>query len=306
MLVQENQILQFEPTVTVGVCVKNGKAVINGAINSILSQDFPHELMEVIFVDDGSVDSTLSVIKSYFPLFDMSVAVFHHEWRGLGPTRNVVCNNARGNYIIWVDCDMTFPKDFVKKQVEFMASNPVVGIGKANYGLSSQENLVSELENMEFAISNIRDPEKKDSAPLGTGGSIYRTKVLRQVGCFNEQIKGSGEDMDVERRIRKAGWQLAITPAVFFENRRKTWKSLWAEYCWHGEGGAFLFKDRNQSFNVKNMFPILVLKLELSRVIIAYKLTHRKVALLLPFHYFFKRVAWVFGFLRRYSKNNFK
>lgn len=299
------RLVSSEPKVTIGVCVRNGKQVISGAIESIRSQDFPHELMEVIFVDDGSVDSTLSVIRSYAPLLDMSVTVFHHDWRGLGPTRNVVCNNARGSYIIWVDCDMTFSKDFVRRQFEFMTRNPLVGIGKGSYGLSSQANLVSELENMEFAITNVRNSKSKNSAPLGAGGSIYRTKVLRQVGGFDERIQGSGEDMDIERRIRTAGWLLAVTPAIFFENRRKTWKSLWTEYCWHGEGGAYLLKEHNPSLDVQMAFPILVLKAELSRVIIAYKLTHRKIALLLPFHYFFKRAAWTYGFLRAYSKSIF-
>jgi glycosyltransferase involved in cell wall biosynthesis len=293
-----------EPEVTIGVCVKNGAQVIGGAIESIISQDFPHEFMEVIFVDDGSVDSTLSVIKSYAPLMDMPVTVFHHDWEGLGHTRNVVSTNARGNYIIWVDCDMTFNKDFVRLQFEFMTQNPLVGIGKGSYGLSLQANLVSNLENMEFAISNVRNSEDKNSV-LGAGGSIYRTKVLRQVGGFDECIRGSGEDMDVEQRIRATGWHLAITPAVFFENRRKTWNSLWREYCWHGEGGAYLIKERNQSFDVQTTFPLLVLKAEISRVIIAYKLTHRKIALLLPLHYLFKRTAWIYGFLRKYSKSSF-
>ncbi|MEM2601852.1 MAG: glycosyltransferase, partial [Candidatus Bathyarchaeia archaeon] len=42
---------------------------------------------EVIFVDDGSEDATLSIIKKYIPKMTMQVKVFHHEWMGLGPSR---------------------------------------------------------------------------------------------------------------------------------------------------------------------------------------------------------------------------
>lgn len=292
------ELVKTEPKITIGVCVKNGEKVLSGAVESILSQDFPHEFVEVIFVDDGSVDSTLSLMQRYVRILDMPVSVFHHEWQGLGPTRNVVCANARGKYVVWVDGDMTFPKDFVRQQFEFMEINPLVGIGKAKYGLSSQASLASELENMEFAITNIRSSKDRNSAPLGAGGCIYRATALRQVGGFNERIQGSGEDMDIERRIKAVGWVLTITPAVFFENRRKNWKSLWAEYAWHGKGGGYLFKNHNQSFSVKTLFPLLILKDEFGRVIVAYKLTRRKTALLLPVHYFFKRAAWAYGFLK--------
>jgi glycosyltransferase involved in cell wall biosynthesis len=284
--------------VTIGICVKDSEKIVKGAITSVLNQTFPHQLMETIFVDDGSKDSTLSVIKANIPKFDMSVSVYHHDWQGLGPSRNIIVKNAKGDYIIWVDGDMTFPINFVTHQVKFMEANPSVGIGKAKYGLSSQSNLVSDLENMEFAISNVRTEKNKNSLVLGAGGCICRTKALRQVGGFDKRIRGSGEDMDIEQRVRAAGWSLTITPAVFYENRRKTWKSLWKEYCWHGKGGSYLFKTGNESLNMSSFFPVIILKNEISRSMQAYRLTHRKVSLLLPLHYIFKRAAWAYGFLK--------
>ena len=66
--------------------------------------------MEVIFVDDGSEDETLSIINSYVPRMDVKVKVFHHGWKGLGLSRNVVVDSASGDYIIWVDGDMILPR----------------------------------------------------------------------------------------------------------------------------------------------------------------------------------------------------
>ena len=120
---------------TIGVCVRNSEDHIGDAIESIVCQDFPHECIEVIFVDDGSTDGTLSVIEGYVSRMDMAVRVFHNGWRGLGVTRNVVVGNACGEYIVWVDGDMRLPRDFVRKQVEFMNQHPEVGIGKGEYGI---------------------------------------------------------------------------------------------------------------------------------------------------------------------------
>jgi len=289
--------------VTIGVCVRNCEDLIGETIESIMNQDFPHMFMKVIFVDDGSEDKTPSIIQSYLPKLDTQVEIFRHKWKGLGATRNVVVNNAEGEYIIWVDGDMRLSKDFVRKQVEFMERNHVVGIGKGKYGMYTQANLVGDLENMEFVATNFRRGGKTNSLPLGTGGSIYRVKAIKQIDGFDQDITGSGEDVDAEYRIRAAGWLLNVTSAVFYEKRRETWKSLWNEYFWHGRGSSYLFEKNRQIVNWYKLWPPVAFVVEFFRVVMAYKLTRRKVALFLPFHYAFKRTAWFLGLVRSLLEN---
>jgi len=283
--------------ITIGVCARNGQNFIKDAINSIIDQDFPHELIEVIFVDDGSEDETLSIIKSYAPRMDMHVKVFHQEWKGLGATRNVVVKNANGEYIIWVDCDMRLPRDFVRRQVEFMDRNADVGIGKGRYGMYNETSLVAYLENIEAIVEFLNCEQKPLSKPLGTGGSICRVKAIRKVGGFDENFRGVGEDMDVEHRVNKAGWLLQVTPAEFYEMRRTNWRALWNEYFWHGSGGHLISRKIKPHSMLYKMFPPAAIFIEFSRSCTAYKLVHRKVVFLLPFHWIFKRIAWFLGFV---------
>ncbi len=189
----------MKPKVTIGICVKNCEATIEGVVDSVLNQDFPHELMEVIFVDDGSQDRTLSVISGFVSKMDMQVKVYHHEWKGLGLTRNVVVNNADGDYIIWVDGDMKLPRYYVRK----------------HGGKTALELPVTE-------------------------GSIYRVKAIRQVGGFDDQINGAGEDLDAAYRVGAVGWLFGTTSAELYESCRETWKSLWDQYVWYGYGGHYI------------------------------------------------------------------
>ena len=222
--------------------------------------------------------------------------MFRQEWKGLGVARNVVVNNSAGKYIVWVDGDMELSRDFVREQVEFMEKNPYVGVSKGSYGIYSA-NIVSTLENLEFVTANCKLMRRLDPNPLGTGGSIYRVEAIKEVGGFEDSIKGSGEDADAEYRIRTAGWLLDSTSAVFFEIRRDSWRSLWKEYLWHGKGGTGILKRKSFTSPYKLLPPVAFL-MESIRVVVAYKLTRRKIALLLPLHFAFKRAAWSVGLLQ--------
>ncbi len=285
--------MEHKPVVTVGLCVRNCEATVGEAIESVLDQNFSHELMEIIVVDDGSEDKTLSVVSDILSKSDLSVEVFHSEWMGLGPARNTVVDNAKGEYIVWVDGDMMLPKDHVKKQVEFMEENPKVGIAKAKHGMFSGTNLVATLEDIAFFVVDSKYGGKTTLRALGTGGCIYRVKALRQVGGFDHRIKGSGEDTDIEHRISEAGWSRYLaTDAVFYHRRKNTLKALWGENFWYGYGGHYLLHK------IEKKVPFAAFSAEFLHSFNAYKLTHQKVAFLLPIQQFFKKIAWFFGFAK--------
>lgn len=291
-----------KPTITIGVCVRNCEDYVEDAIDSILEQNFPHELMEVIFVDDGSTDKTLSIIESYVPRMSMKVKVFHHEWRGLGASRNVVVDNAKGNFILWVDGDMVLSKDYVKEQVEFMKRNPKVGIAKGKQALECGKNLLATLETYSRVASRMVDysSEKAQFKSLGTGGCIYQVEAINQVGGFDENITGYGEDFDVEYRIRKAGWLLSTTDVQFrdYERDRVSWKDLWCRYLKRGYDMYRFTRERKTLVNLYKMLPPAAFLAGLFHSVRIYKLTSRKVAFLLPLQYVFKMSAWCLGFIK--------
>lgn len=289
----------MKPTTTIGVCVKNCASCISGTIDSIQIQDYPHKFLEVVFVDDGSEDSTLSVIREYVPKLGMKTKVFSHEWRGLGPSRNVVVRNASGKYIVWVDGDMTLPVDHVRKQVEFMENHPDVGIAKARYGVLADENLIGFLENAAYVGVDLIHGGKFTRRTVGTGGSIYRVEAIRGIGGFDDDLKGVGEDMDAELRMQEKGWLLYLgSPAIFYERRRKSVRAIWREGVWHGYGGYDNFRKGRKVFSFYKMTPVIGFLAGVWYSVVAYREIKRKRVFLLPVQYSFKRVAWCFGFAK--------
>ncbi len=288
-----------KPIVTIGICVKDCDASVEEALDSVFNQNFPLELMEIVVVDDGSEDQTLSVVLNAVSRTDMRVRVFHSEWMGLGPARNVVVDNAKGEYIVWVDGDMILPVDHVKKQVEFMGHNPKVGIAKARHVICSGRSLVGTLEDIAHVVVDSKYGGKTTSKLPGTGGSIYRVEAIKQVGGFEESLTGVGEDIEAANRIRKAGWLVYVgTIALFYERRKQTWKTLWNQYFWYGCGGYDILRGKSGIINFYKMSPLAGLIVGLQYSVAAYKLTRRKMVFLLPLHYVFKMTAWFLGFVR--------
>jgi glycosyltransferase involved in cell wall biosynthesis len=290
--------VRLKPVVTIGVCVRNCEETVGEVIESILDQDFPFEQLEIIFVDDGSEDGTLSVIQGFVSKTKFNIRVFSCKWSGLGFARQLVVDNAHGEYVIWVDGDMTLSRDYVRTQVELMDNNPHVGIAKGKYGLDHQKSLVATLENVPFAVFSQQNEGRSIEKLPGTGGAICRLEAIKAVRGFDSQIKGAAEDIDLEYRIRNAGWSIYGSPAIFYEKRPETWKHLWTKYFWYGYGMHYvLHKDRDIERLYEMIPPVALLEGFLCSVS-AYKLTRKKTMFLLPIHFFFKMTAWLLGFMK--------
>jgi len=277
--------------VTIGICVKNGSDTILGALESVMAQSFPHEQMEVIVVDDGSEDDTLSVVHGYASKMDMPMKILHYAWQGIGQSRNTVAKNALGKYIVWVDSDMVLSKNFVKEQVKFMENNAKVGVAKGVYGILPSANLVASLENMSFVAENSR-------SECGTGGAIYRTEALRQAGYFDNRLKLAGEDHDAAFKINAAGWLLERSSAVFYERPKTSWRRLWSKYFHWGYGLHDACQYNRNLLFLYEMIPLAGFIGGVRRSLVAYRLTCDKRNFLLPVQFVFKLSAWCLGYMR--------
>lgn len=290
--------------VTIGVCVRNSASTIHEAIESISKQDFPHELAELIVVDGHSEDETLSIVKKSLGNSTVRSRIFD-ENKGLGYARQTVVDNAEGEYIVWVDGDMTIPRDYLRKLFEFMERHPDVGIAKGKQALNNGGNLLATLEGHSRAVGKMVDYSSKKALTkvLGTSGCIYRIEAIRQAGGFDQNLRGYCEDWDAEIKVRKVGWSLSTIDSRYldYERHRLTWRDLWRRYWLRGYYTHFFLHKNRTLIKHYKMFPPAAFLAGLIDASKLYKLTSRKTIFLLPFQYVFKFTAWYSGFLRSHQ-----
>lgn len=290
----------MKPKVTIGMCGRNCADLVAFALESVVKQDFPHDLMEIIFVDDGSEDNTLNAVKDRFSRMDIAARIFSDKWRGLGKARNTVINNAYGDFIIWLDSDEILEKAFVRKQISLIESNPKAGIATAMLGVMPTWNIILTLDLIPSAVEYSSQDWTRLAKLPGTGGATYRVIAARQVGGFDGNMSTGGEDIDIANRIRQKGWSIIRGEAKFYEKHGNlsTWRDLWKRYATQGIYSRHLYKKSDTFFSLYRMNPFASFVAGLLYVNRGYKLTKLKIVFLLPFHFFFKMTAWFYGFTK--------
>lgn len=106
------------------VPVYNGEKYLERLIEVFLKQKF--EQYEVILVDDGSTDGTYQICENYAKNYSW-IRVLHTENRGVSHARNTGMQEAKGEWIHFIDVDdMVHPDLFEKFSVIATNDNPEV------------------------------------------------------------------------------------------------------------------------------------------------------------------------------------
>lgn len=127
------------PEVSVSVIspVYNASRYLDECINSVLGQTLRD--IELILVDDGSVDDSLQILERWQSL-DSRVKVLHQDNAGAAVARNVGLSNAVGEYIMFIDPDDRLASESCLKAMRDKARGgeyPIVA-GTINYLVGSK------------------------------------------------------------------------------------------------------------------------------------------------------------------------
>ena len=111
------------PAISVVMPVYNVEAFVAQAIRSVLEQSFTD--FELLIVDDGSTDSSLSIAAGFS---DPRIRVLQQANRGLAGARNTGIRSARGDLIAFIDSDDLWTGDKLARHVAHLDANPDVGV----------------------------------------------------------------------------------------------------------------------------------------------------------------------------------
>ena len=120
------------PLVTINLVVLNGEKYIRHCLDAVLTQTYPHELIELNILDNGSTDKTKENIRdSKLEIRDSEFFTFNliesPKNLGVWPGQEELLKHTNGKYIVALCVDVLMDEDFIKNAVEVIEKDEKVG-----------------------------------------------------------------------------------------------------------------------------------------------------------------------------------
>ena len=184
--------------VSVIIPTYNSEKFISKTIDSCLRQT--HSEIEILIIDDNSLDGTKQVIKSYK---DPRIKYYLHERNlGVAASRNTGIRNASGDFIAFLDHDDEWMPEKTAHQLEVFKNSALeIGLVFTTGCSEYAHNLIKEKAPTGIVYNPKKDsffPLKKSIAPPSSW--MLPRAVVNEIGDFDTSIY-SWDDCDYSTRV---------------------------------------------------------------------------------------------------------
>ena len=215
----------------------NASAWIAETLRSVMEQDVA--ALEVILVDDGCTDDTVSVAAEVAH-GDHRIKIIRKTNTGVSDTRNTGLHESKGRYIVFLDADDVLSSGFLRSRMTFLDTHPEIDLCGSDIeqlsesGLRKQtgthapgEDLLQEILMYDPSISSV------------PGNMMYRVSALREKKLLFEERLSSLADKfflvsaasrglrcayipgsPLFYRVHAASMSYRLTPGIYAEDQR--------------------------------------------------------------------------------------
>lgn len=176
--------------ISILIVTYNRARFIRAAVDSALSQDYPD--LEVVVVDDGSTDDTAEIVAG---LTDSRLRYVHKPNGGVSSARNRAIEEARGEFIIWLDSDDVLLPGTVAAYADALREHPECDIFYGHLRLMDQDDRAT-------GEKRYRNYDPQDVIPALVHGGIapqpgvfIRRSIFERIGTYDPDM-AYAEDYD--------------------------------------------------------------------------------------------------------------
>lgn len=195
------------PFVSVVIPCYNGGKFIMQAIESVLNQSY--SFFEIIVVDDGSIDASVSAIRTHFS--DSRIKVLEHgSNKGIPTARNSGLKASQGELVAFLDQDdLWFPEKLAEQVNVFLSNGSDLGMVFTNLLIKEGE-ILRPWPGYKIVPKNIRKLSAKNVLErllmynfIVMSTVMIRREIAFEIGLFDEYLKGGADDLDFFLRVLK-------------------------------------------------------------------------------------------------------
>lgn len=187
--------------ISVIIPLYNKAGSIAQALDSVLAQEYQD--FEIVVVDDGSTDGGASVVENYG---DARIRLVRQENAGVSAARNSGIEEARGEYVTFLDADDVWMPGFLSEIVALQREFPQCRAQATNYVFNSNGvKSPTILRKIPFSgergvLTNYFEVASSSHPPVCSICVCIERALLLEIGGFPVGIK-SGEDLLTWARV---------------------------------------------------------------------------------------------------------
>lgn len=252
----------------------NGESFLKTCLDSLQKQTFQD--FEIILVDNGSFDESLSFVKTNYP--QVRTLEFK-ENRGFSRAVNAGIKISNGETIALLNNDTEVDPRWLEELNKVLNENPEVGFCGSKIHFYDRRKIINstgitvgvngsawDIGYNSMDSGQFNDPKYIFSACAAA--SIYRKNLFQDVGLFDEDFFAYAEDVDLSFRAQLRGFKCLYVPsAIVYHRCRATTLQNRDLPDFYIERNLIFNLIKNMPFSIFLRFPLKILRYQLYRFV---------------------------------------
>ena len=260
-----------QPLVSIIIPCRNEADFIGRCLDSLLSQNYPKDKIEILVIDGASTDGTREIVGSYIQK-DNRIKLFDNPRKLTPISMNIGIRNAKGDLITKTDAHTIYLPDYVSKCVYYLNEYPTLSrlnldnldaVGGITHNVPTDNSLsaraiVLVLKSRLGGGGSFRTGASKPQIADTAFGICYRKEVFGKIGFFNEKLIRS-QDFDFNLRLTRAGGKILLAPDIVltYYPKQKTLISFWRRHFLDGIWAILPLKFGSPIFKLRHLAPLM-------------------------------------------------
>ena len=200
------------PLVSIFVPAYNEEATIFATMKSVFEIDYPKDRLDVIVINDGSSDSTLSNMQAFISEYNAShFRILNHDNMGKAASLNKAIELAKGKYFACLDADSFVDKLSLRKMLAMFEkeNDSQLAIITPAMKVHAPRGILQKIQWFEYLVMIFvgRLTSHLDSLYVAPGPfSLYRLDVIKKLGGFAKDTLT--EDQEIAYRMQKGQYRI--------------------------------------------------------------------------------------------------
>jgi glycosyltransferase involved in cell wall biosynthesis len=216
-----NNILK---NITIIIPTKNEETRLHNCLTAIKNLDYSSDLIEIIIIDNGSIDSTVEIAHSF------GARVYIKPGLKVSGLRNVGATYSNGEVLCFVDADVIVSKGWLNAALKHLSA-PDIGCITGIINIPQKATWVERT----WALNRKVEKDFFEVKWASSMNMIISKDTFMKVGGFSESIV-TGEDVEFSDRLRRSGYKnfFDIGVSVVHVGEAKTLKTFIKKERWRG------------------------------------------------------------------------